>query len=385
MSDPTTRRATAARSKLPALRPKAVALAGVAVMTLVLAALAFTLSFDALRALAIDIGVRPQRAWMAPVAIDIAQAAATAGLVVIGVADKYKAARWYCMGLATLTVLLSVAGNSYHAYGLAQQNLARVAAGEDLGFIPQPPVVAACIAAIFPLLWLALLHLFTIMLRVIVDERTGADTSANMQEKAMMQRPSPPEQTAAPSAAHNDAAGAVTGQIAVVHHDAPAEHHDTEPITVDASATQHDVAAYVPAPIDAPATPHVDAIEAEPVTTAAPRATVADIDGAQMQDLAAAPAVTRTGYPQTHAGLLDFLADVDLSDQVKEVARILITEQHRNQADVAREFHVDKSTISRRWTPFVAAAKAEGFTVPPLPRPILAEARTQQVRELQPA
>ncbi|MBM4515532.1 hypothetical protein GS432_00280 [Rhodococcus hoagii] len=70
---------------------------------------------------------------------------------------------------------------------------------------------------------------------------------------------------------------------------------------------------------------------------------------------------------------------------MKEVARILITQQHRNQADVAREFHVDKSTISRRWTPFVAAAKAEGFTVPPLPRPILAEARTQQIRELQPA
>lgn len=385
MSDPTTRRATAARSKLPALRPKTVALAGVAVMTLVLAALAFTLSFDALRALAIDIGVRPQRAWMAPVAIDIAQAAATAGLVVIGVADKYKAARWYCMGLATLTVLLSVAGNSYHAYGLAQQNLARVAAGEDLGFTPQPPVIAACIAAIFPLLWLALLHLFTIMLRVIVDERTAAATSATTQEPATMQRPSAPERTTTSSTARNDAAGAASDPVAVAHHDAPAQHHDIEPATVDASATHHNVAAHVPATIDAPATAHVDAIEEAPATTAAPQATVGDIDGAPMPDLDPPTAVTRTGYPQTHAGLLDFLADVDLSDQVKEVARILITQQHRNQADVAREFHVDKSTISRRWTPFVAAAKAEGFTVPPLPRPILAEARTQQVRELQPA
>ncbi|MCU7531810.1 hypothetical protein MWT96_25105 (plasmid) [Prescottella equi] len=385
MSDPTTRRATAARSQPPALRPKTVALAGVAVMTLILAALAFTLSFDALRALAIDIGVRPQRAWMAPVAIDIAQAAATAGLVVIGVADKYKAARWYCMGLATLTVLLSVAGNSYHAYGLAQQNLARVGAGQDLGFTPQPPIVAACIAAIFPLLWLALLHLFTIMLRVIVDERTAAATSANMQEPAMMQRASAPERTTTPSTGRNDAAGAGTDPVDVAHDDASAEHHDTEPATVDASASQHDVAADVPVAIDTPATSHVDVIEDDLVTTAAPRATIPDIDGAPMQDLDPAPAVTRTGYPQTHAGLLDFLVDVDLSDQVKEVARILITQQHRNQADVAREFHVDKSTISRRWTPFVAAAKAEGFTVPPLPRPILAEARTQQIRELQPA
>ena len=201
----------------------------------------------------------------------------------------------------------------------------------------------------------------------------------------MMQRASAPERTTTPSTGRNDAAGAVTDPVAVAHHDASAEHHDTGPATVDASASQHDVAADVPAAIDTPATSHVDVIEDEPVTTAAPRATVTDIDGAPMQNLDPAPAVTRTGYPQTHAGLLDFLADVDLSDQVKEVARILITQQHRNQADVAREFHVDKSTISRRWTPFVAAAKAEGFTVPPLPRPILAEARTQQVRELQPA
>ncbi|MBM4495126.1 DUF2637 domain-containing protein [Rhodococcus hoagii] len=287
-------------------------------MTLILAALAFTLSFDALRALAIDIGVRPQRAWMAPVAIDIAQAAATAGLVVIGVADKYKAARWYCMGLATLTVLLSVAGNSYHAYGLAQQNLARVGAGQDLGFTPQPPIVAACIAAIFPLLWLALLHLFTIMLRVIVDERTAAATSANMQEPAMMQRASAPERTTTPSTGRNDAAGAGTDPVDVAHDDASAEHHDTEPATVDASASQHDVAADVPVAIDTPATSHVDVIEDDLVTTAAPRATIPDIDGAPMQDLDPAPAVTRTGYPQTHAGLLDFLVDVDLSDQVKK-------------------------------------------------------------------
>ncbi|NKS56606.1 hypothetical protein GS504_03420 [Rhodococcus hoagii] len=70
---------------------------------------------------------------------------------------------------------------------------------------------------------------------------------------------------------------------------------------------------------------------------------------------------------------------------MKEVARILITEQHLTQADVARQFNVDKSTISRRWTPFVAAAKAEGFTCPPLPRPNLAAANEQPARELQPA
>ncbi|NKT81948.1 hypothetical protein GS882_28400 [Rhodococcus hoagii] len=48
--------------------------------------------------------------------------------------------------------------------------------------------------------------------------------------------------------------------------------------------------------IDTPATSHVDVIEDDLVTTAAPRATIPDIDGAPMQDLDPAPAVTRTGY-----------------------------------------------------------------------------------------
>src|SRR5690606_25813604 len=126
-----------------------------------------TLSFDALRQLALEIGVRPHNAWMAPVAIDVAQAAATLGLVALGVDQTYMTGRRFCMGVAIATVLLSVAGNGYHAYQLAQRNAARVAAGDDLGYIPQPAAIAAGIAMIFPLLWLALLHLFTIMLQAI--------------------------------------------------------------------------------------------------------------------------------------------------------------------------------------------------------------------------
>lgn len=365
MSDPTTRRATAARSKLPALRPKTVALAGVAVMTLVLAALAFTLSFDALRALAIDIGVRPQRAWMAPVAIDIAQAAATAGLVVIGVADQYKAARWYCMGLATLTVLLSVAGNSYHAYGLAQQNLARVAAGEDLGFIPQPPVVAACIAAIFPLLWLALLHLFTIMLRVIVDEGTAADAKPAAQAAAPTQRAATTKPSNGETKRNDTIPARGSDPDATVHRDEPDVHQDI-------------------ATTAAPAT-HTDTTESTPAPAAATPVFITATDPAPVQPASSTPAATRTGYPQTRTGLLEFLDHSGLGDHVKEVAHILIAEPNRTQTDLARQLHVDKSTISRRWKPFVEAAKAEGFTIPPLPRPALADLREQQVLELQPA
>ncbi|NKV32956.1 DUF2637 domain-containing protein [Rhodococcus hoagii] len=345
-------------------------------MTLVLAALAFTLSFDALRALAIDIGVRPQRAWMAPVAIDIAQAAATAGLVVIGVADKYKTARWYCMGLATLTVLLSVAGNSYHAYGLAQQNLARVAAGEDLGFNPQPPVVAACIAAIFPLLWLALLHLFTIMLRVIVDERTAADGQPAAQAAGPTQRAATPEPSNGETKRNEAIPARGSDPVVTVHRDEPDLRQD---IATTATATA------APATANAPATHHTDTAEPTPAPVdASPTSTVV-IASTPVQPVGSLPVATRTGYPQTRTGLLEFLADSGLSDQVKEVAHILIAEPNRTQTDLARQLHVDKSTISRRWKPFVEAAKAEGFTVPPLPRPALGEASAQHVRELQPA
>ena len=372
MSDPTTRRATAARSKLPALRPKTVALAGVAVMTLVLAALAFTLSFDALRALAIDIGVRPQRAWMAPVAIDIAQAAATAGLVVIGVADKYKAARRYCMGLATLTVLLSVAGNSYHAYGLAQQNLARVAAGEDLGFNPQPPVVAACIAAIFPLLWLALLHLFTIMLRVIVDEGTAVGGKPAAQASAPTQRAATPEPSGGETKRNDAVPARGSDPVVTVPRDEPDVHQAIA--TTPATATAN-----------APAMHHTDTTKSTPAPVAATPVSITATDPAPVQPASPTPAATRTGYPQTRTGLLKFLDHSDLGDHVKEVAHILIAQPNRTQTDLARQLHVDKSTISRRWKPFVEAAKAEGFTVPPLPRPPLTEAQEQPVRELQPA
>ncbi|NKS56607.1 hypothetical protein GS504_03425 [Rhodococcus hoagii] len=140
------------------------------------------------------------------------------------------------------------------------------------------------------------------MVRVIADERTGADTSANTQEAATAQCPSAPESNTTPSAAHNDAASAVSRPIVAVHHDAPAVHHDTEPMTVDAPAVhQVDDTAAEPTTDDASATQQ-DVAAAEPAADDAPPATLTDLDRAPMQDLDAAPAVTRTGYPQTRTG-----------------------------------------------------------------------------------
>lgn len=352
-------------------------------MTLVLAALAFTLSFDALRQLAIETGARPQFAWMAPVALDVAQAAATLALVVLGVADKYRRARRYCMGLATATVLLSVAGNSYHAYQLAAHNAARVAAGEDLGFIPQPPQVAAFIAAIYPLLWLALLHLFTIMLRAIKDETVQARSL-----------------DAATALA---AAGATASDDAAVGGDRNSDSPSRWRITRESATEQH--APVAPSPMSTGDARRV-AVVAAPTATdpanvvaaeqhqVAPQRRVgrapapAPVSGADVDATAAVVSyggATRNGFPQDDDGLRLFLEASSLSAAVKRVAATRIDNPGYNQVQVAQELQLDKSTVSRHWRTFSTAAHDEGFTVPPLPQAFGTVADTASNREMQPA
>jgi hypothetical protein len=367
---------------MPAVQPKMVALAGVAVLTLALAALMFTLSFDALRALAIEIGVRPQLAWMAPVAIDVAQAAATLGLVAIGVDDQYKNSRWYCMALAAATVALSVAGNSYHAYGLAQQNIARVAAGEDIGFIPQPPVIAAIIAAIFPFLWLGLLHLGKIMLSRILDERAQQTATATATALRNDGTAAAPSQDATATGRQKDATPKSNGATETAkrnRNDAPDATKTLAVVPTSDPVAQREGASTQPAVAD-PSVATADETSGATADATTAASGTADV-GAVHQSEADAPA-TKNGYPQTTAGLRQFLEDNKFSDATTEVAAMLIEEEGLMQIDVAQRLRVDKSTISRRWKPFVTAAKEEGFTVPPLPR--LTDV-SEPVRELQPA
>ncbi|WP_420753441.1 hypothetical protein [Rhodococcus sp. O3] len=356
MSDDPTRPEPPLQGDVPPVRSKMLGVAVVAAMALFLAALAFTLSFDALRALAIEINVHPGRAWMAPVAIDVAQAAATAGYVIFRVANRYIWARRYCMTLAVVTVALSVVGNSYHSYQLAARNLARVAAGEVLGFIPQPPAIAAIIAAIFPLLWLALFHLCTMMLQVVIDERARHRSAASTQHWV---QPRPVD---------------VTSQLST------AVEHVTE---------HNHTLAVVPTPVGVATTARAyDAGDAAPVASGDDQVASPASPSAHNTRVAMTTAVdksadgaTRNGYPQTRAGLQRFLLECSLTEPVKEVAAELIEQPHLKQTQVAQRLHVDKSTVSRRWRVFVAAADAEGFTVPPLP---VADA-IEMARELQPA
>ncbi|WP_083583904.1 DUF2637 domain-containing protein [Rhodococcus zopfii] len=333
MSDDTTQSQAPLRRNLPMSHSKMLAIAAVAAMALFLAALAFTLSFDALRALAIEINVQPGRAWMAPVAIDVAQAAATAGYVIFRVSGKYNYARLYCMALAIVTVALSVIGNAYHSWQMADRNLARVAAGEDLGFIPQTPWIAAIIAAIFPLLWLALFHLFTMLLQVVLDERAQHRAVAT-DEDPVQHRVNVEDEASALGTPWDHETGTTTSVRRPELH--PAE----------------------------------EAVAPLPVTKASERN---DADGAGTAVAVAEDTLPRSdgatcnGYPQTRDGLLRFLEDSDSHETVKIVASMLVSEPQLKQIDVAQRLKIDKSTVSRRWRQFRDAAEAEGFSVPPLP------------------
>lgn len=348
MPDHTTEPATVLRTELPMSRQMTLALVTVAAMTLFIAALSFILSFDALRALAIEVGVHPGRAWMAPVAIDVAQAAATAGYVIFRISGRGQYSLVYCATLAVVTVLLSVVGNAFHAWQTAERNVARVAAGEDLGFVPQAPWIGALFAAIFPLLWLALFHLFVMMIH---RTQPSAGTPA-------------PITTVAPALAL-----AVTETDIAVRREPRARRDGA---TEDRGpATPHRA---VLAPLqDVPATGQSDA-------TASETATFVCNSVVEPATMGQPPhSVTRNGYAQTREGLLRFLADSDFHETVQVVASMMIESPQLRQIDVAHRLQIDKSTVSRRWRQFCQEAETEGFLVPPLPA-----AEADAVKELSP-
>lgn len=341
------------------LHSKTTALGAVAAMTLVLAALAFTLSFDALRQLTLEIGVRPELAWMAPVALDVAQAAAALALVALGTDDEFRGARRYCKALATGTVLLSVAGNGYHAFRLAGQRHAQAAAGVDVGYQPQPAAIAACIAMIVPLLFLALLHLFTTIVRALAVERGRYNEAVH--DAHLMTHGEQPASTPGASEVHEAAVDTLVGHDvqypgARVHTDVSAV--AAEPATVQPQGTGRRGE-------DAPGEAVVQGmapLETSPEPNLAP---------------------TSGGYSQTVDGLREFLAGCTLRSEEKEVAAILLDRPQLTYAQVAVELEdtPSPSTVCRRWQRFKNAAYAEGFEIPPVvPLPLdVINAREEQL------
>jgi len=93
----------------------AVAATLASVGTLAVTAAGFTLSFDAIRAVAVAAHIRPSWAWMMPVAVDGSMAVATVvAIVLYKITGKHRAYPWLVLAVG---ILVSMASNGLHATG----------------------------------------------------------------------------------------------------------------------------------------------------------------------------------------------------------------------------------------------------------------------------
>jgi hypothetical protein len=126
--------------------------------TVFIAAGAFWLSFTALADLARRSGVDAGQAWAWPLIVDGIIVVATVAVV----AQAGQRSAWYPWLLLAAGALLSVTANAIHAV---------VAADADV-----PSLLAACVAAVPPLVLLAITHLTVILTRPISAPGPEADS-----------------------------------------------------------------------------------------------------------------------------------------------------------------------------------------------------------------
>lgn len=129
--------------------------------TVFIAGGAFWLSFNALADLAARSGIEPGQAWVWPLIVD--------GIIVVAtvsaVALAGQRAAWYPWALLAGGALVSVTANSLHAV---------VAADADV-----PGVLAASVAAVPPVVLLAITHLTVILTRTTQSQTTEPRTPAS--------------------------------------------------------------------------------------------------------------------------------------------------------------------------------------------------------------
>lgn len=137
------------RTGAPLSRP--IVATGIAT-TVLIAAGAFVLSFASLTDLAARAGIFPALAWIWPIIIDGLIVAATVAIVALAGHDRRTLA--YPWALLFLGALVSTAANSVHAIITVDQNHGGV-----------PPAVSAVVAAMPPLVLLAITHLTVILVQ----------------------------------------------------------------------------------------------------------------------------------------------------------------------------------------------------------------------------
>ncbi|WP_422933315.1 DUF2637 domain-containing protein [Sinomonas sp. P47F7] len=129
------------------LRESALAVRTAVAGTVLIAAFAFWLSFTALSDLARRSGVEAGQAWAWPLIVDGLIVVATVAVVAL---DR-RVAAWYPWLLLVAGTVVSVTANALHA---------TVAADPDV-----PGLLAACVAAVPPLVLLASTHLTVVLVR----------------------------------------------------------------------------------------------------------------------------------------------------------------------------------------------------------------------------
>ncbi|QOD05812.1 DUF2637 domain-containing protein [Pseudarthrobacter sp. BIM B-2242] len=137
------------RTGAPLSRP--IVATGIAT-TVLIAAGAFVLSFASLTDLAARAGIYPSLAWIWPIIIDGLIVAATVAIVALAGHDRRTLA--YPWALLFLGAVVSTAANSVHAIITVDQNHGGV-----------PPAVSAVVAAMPPLVLLAITHLTVILVQ----------------------------------------------------------------------------------------------------------------------------------------------------------------------------------------------------------------------------
>jgi hypothetical protein len=146
--------------------------------TVLIAAGAFILSFASLTDLASRSGINPALAWIWPIIVDGLIVAATVAIVALAGHDRRTLAYpWFLLGLGAL---VSTAANSVHAIISVDQNHGGV-----------PPVVSAIVAAMPPLVLLAITHLTVILVQ-------KAAPAPAPKRKSARQAPAPRKETPAP-------------------------------------------------------------------------------------------------------------------------------------------------------------------------------------------
>jgi hypothetical protein len=167
--------------------------------TLAVVVAGFTLSFDAIRKVAIAAYIRPDWAWLMPVSIDGAMAVATVTAVVMSKLDRSAKYPWFVVFVGAA---ISIGCNATHAY-------------LEGGEVQLPGLVAACVSAI-PALQLALaVHLLVLLALALAGKFAAASAAPTSAPVVGVVPAQVPPSTSAPTsgAASGRTSGGTAGTL----------------------------------------------------------------------------------------------------------------------------------------------------------------------------